>query len=233
MPRTKRKTLGGYYYHVINRGNGRLRIFKKQDDFLAFEKILGEAQDRVPMRICGYCIMPNHWHLLLQPYEDGDLSAFMQWLTVTHTMRHHYSHGTAGTGHLYQGRFKSFPVQADFHLLKVLKYIEANPVAAEIVDKASDYQWSSYDYHTGRKRDDREFKIADMPDMPSPRSWARIVHADMPQSDKDEINQSLKRGAPLGDEEWKKQTVKALDLQSTINKRGRPRIESKKETRPL
>ncbi|MFI4913325.1 MAG: transposase [Sedimentisphaeraceae bacterium JB056] len=230
MPRTKRKTLGGYYYHVINRSNGRLRIFKKRDDFLAFEKILGEAQERIAMRIFGYCIMSNHWHLLLRPYEDGDLSAFMQWLTVTHTMRHHYSHGTAGTGHLYQGRFKSFPVQADYHLIKVLKYIEANPLAAEIVDNAGDYPWSSYDYHVGNKREDRPFELTDLPEMSSPRRWAKIVHSDMPQADIDAINQSLKRGTPLGDEEWKKATAKALDLQSTINKRGRPRNESKKET---
>jgi putative transposase len=226
MARNRRKALGGYFYHVINRSNGRLSIFNKREDFLAFEKILGEAQDRVNMRICGYCIMGNHWHLLLYPYEDGDLSEFMRWLTVTHTMRYHYSHGTAGTGHLYQGRFKSFPVQADYHLIKVLRYIEANPLAAEFVDNASEYQWSSYDYHIGKKRDDRQFRLTDLPDMPSPQQWADIVHAGIPKADIDAINQSLKRSSPLGDPKWKSQTVRALDLQSTINNRGRPTKES-------
>ena len=84
------------------------------------------------MRICGYSVMSNHWHLLLRPYHDGDLSEFMRWLTVTHTMRYHYSHGTAGTGHVYQGRFKSFPIQHGQHLLSVLRYIEANPVRTNV-----------------------------------------------------------------------------------------------------
>ena len=104
-------------------------------------------------------------------------------------------------------------------MIKVLKYIEANPLAAKIVDNAGDYQWSSYDYHAGNKREDRPFELTDLPDMASPRRWKEIVHADMPQADVDAINQSLKRGTPLGDEEWKKTTAKALDLQSTINKR--------------
>ena len=74
-------------YHVLNRANGRLRIFKKKEDFAAFEAILAEGMERVDMRICGYCIMGNHWHLLLWPREDADLSDYMRWITLTHTQR--------------------------------------------------------------------------------------------------------------------------------------------------
>lgn len=222
MARPKRKTTGGYYYHVINRANGRLRIFKKRDDFLAFEKILGQAQQRIDMRICGYCIMPNHWHLLLRPYNDNDLSEFMRWLTVTHTMRHHYAHGTAGTGHLYQGRFKSFPIQQSGHLLKVLRYIEANPLRANLATDARDYPWCSYNHHIGNANPQQQFKLSDL-SIDLPTAWKKLVHRNMAQKDTDAIINSIKRGAPLGDQDWTEQTAKALNLQPTINSRGRPK----------
>ena len=111
MPRQLRKAKGGVVYHVLNRANGRLKIFKTDSDFAAFERILAEGAERVPMRICGYCLMSNHWHLVLWPHQDGDLSAFMKWITGTHSHRWHVAHRTVGIGHLYQGRYKSFPVQ--------------------------------------------------------------------------------------------------------------------------
>ena len=147
--------LGGYVYHVLNRANGRLRIFRKRGDFLGFENILAEGVERFDMRICGYCIMSNHWHLVLWPREDGDLSAFMRWITQTHTQRYHGSHGTVGIGHLYQGRYKSFPVQDQAYYLTVLRYVEANPLRAGLVEKADAWPWSSY-----AVRRDRESPVA-------------------------------------------------------------------------
>ncbi len=108
-------------YHVLNRANGRLRIFRKETDFEAFEKILADGTALFSMRLCGYCIMGNHWHLLLWPREDGDLSRFMRWVTLTHTQRYHTSHATVGIGHLYQGRYKSFPAHP------VLAYFPVTP----------------------------------------------------------------------------------------------------------
>ena len=149
MPRPNRITLGGYVYHVLNRANGRLKIFKKAGDFLAFEQILAEGIERFTMRICGYCIMSNHWHLLLWPERDGVLANFMRWITLTHTQRYHAAHGTTGIGHLYQGRYKSFPVQDDSYYLTVMRYVESNPVRAEIVDKVEDWPWSSFAVRQG------------------------------------------------------------------------------------
>ena len=223
MARPKRKTKGDYFYHVLNRANGRLRIFKKRDDFLAFERILGEAQERIDMRIYGYCIMGNHWHLLLHPFHDGDLSEFMRWLSVTHTMRYHYSHGTAGTGHIYQGCFKSFPLQST-HLTRTLRYIEANPVRAEIVGDAGDYRWSSYNHHIKMANPEPAFQLTELP-VNMPLSWKYLVHKDQPKKDTATILNSIKRGAPFGDQQWVKQTAIDFDLQSTINKRGRPKKE--------
>jgi len=150
MPRPERIALGGYVYHVLNRANGRLRIFRKPADFLAFEKILGDGLLRFSMRLCGYCLLSNHWHLLVWPRGDDDLPTFMRWVTLTHVQRYHASHATIGIGHLYQGRYKSFPVQGDGHYLRVLRYIEANPLHAGLVESPDQWAWSSLAVRTGR-----------------------------------------------------------------------------------
>ncbi len=124
MPRPRRQCAGGIVYRVLNRANGRLRIFRKRADFEAFERVLAQGIERVGMRLCGYCIMGNHWHLLLWPRADGDVSEFMQWVTLTHTQRWHAAHGTTGIGHVYQGRFKSFPVQSNRRVVRYPKKSE-------------------------------------------------------------------------------------------------------------
>jgi putative transposase len=106
-------------YHVLNRGVGRMRLFRKAADFAAMEQVLEETFHRTAIRILAYCVMSNHWHLLLWPREDGELSEVMRWLTVTHTQRWHANRHTSGSGPIYQRRFKSFPVQCDEHLLTV------------------------------------------------------------------------------------------------------------------
>jgi len=119
MPRRPRLATGGLAYHVLNRRVGRLALFEKPADYLAFENILKEAHDRTDVRIAAYCLMPNHWHLLLWPRSDGELSEVMRWITVTHTQRWHAHHHSSGSGPVYQGRFKSFPVQTDEHFITV------------------------------------------------------------------------------------------------------------------
>ena len=110
MGRPKRVDLGGYVYHVLNRSNGRAPIFLKNGDYEAFLRIAAQALDHVPgMRLLSYCLMPNHWHLVLWPRADGELSDFVHWLTLTHTQRWHAHYRDVGTGHLYQGRYKKAP----------------------------------------------------------------------------------------------------------------------------
>ena len=219
MGRPKRIAAGGYVYHVINRANGRLRIFRKKSDFAAFEAILAEGIERSDMRICGYCIMSNHWHLLLWPREDGDLSDYMRWVTLTHTQRFHASHGTAGIGHLYQGRYKSFPIQDDGHYLTVLRYIEANPLRAKIADSPSGYPWSSF---VARKGLEKPFPLSNGP-VTLPGNWTQLVCRNMALAAEDKIKNSITRGTPLGDPAWIKRTATKLNLESTIKPRGRPR----------
>jgi putative transposase len=145
MPRRARSIIGGYVYHVLNRANGRLRLFKKDGDFAAFEQVVSEARERVPLRILGYVVMSNHWHFVVWPRQrrDGEVTDFFRWLTLTHSQRWHAHHGTSGMGHIYQGRFKSFPIAADEHFLKVLRYVERNPLRAGLVSRAEDWRWGS------------------------------------------------------------------------------------------
>jgi putative transposase len=143
MGRALRAVAGGYVYHVLNRANARMRIFDKPKDYEAFENILTEAVERVKMRVLAYCVMPNHWHLVLWPREDGDLSTFVGWVTLTHTQRWHAHRHSVGSGHVYQGRFKSFLVESDEYLWAVCRYVERNALRAGLSRRAQEWRWSS------------------------------------------------------------------------------------------
>jgi putative transposase len=145
MPRGARTILSGYPYHVLNRANGGMRLFKKDADFAAFKQIIVAAQERVPLRILAYVVMNNHWHSVVCPRrgQGEQVSDFFRWLSITHAQRWHAHHATAGMGHVYQGRFKSFPIASDEHLLTVLRYVERNPLRAGLVARAEDWPWGS------------------------------------------------------------------------------------------
>jgi REP element-mobilizing transposase RayT len=129
-------------YHVLNHANARLPIFERDEDFAAFERILAEGRERYDMRILAYCLLSNHWHWILWPKRDGDLSRFVGWVTLTHTQRWHAYRGSTGSGHVYQGRFKSFPIQDDDHFYVVCRYVERNALRAMLVEQAEQWRWS-------------------------------------------------------------------------------------------
>src|SRR5262245_55537324 len=140
MPRRPRFATSGYAFHVLNRAVARAAIFTDPADYDCFHRILSQAEHVAPRRLLGWCLMPSHWHLVLWPCEDGDLSEYVRWLTVTHTQRWHAAHGTTGTGALYQGRSKSFPILEDEHLLAVCRYVELNALRAGLVKRAEDWR---------------------------------------------------------------------------------------------
>ncbi len=221
MPRQARNTPGGYAYHVINRANGRLRLFRKEEDFLAFERVMVEAMERHPVRLLDWCVMSNHWHFVVWPRGDGDLTAFFRWLTHTHTQRWHAHHGTAGTGHLYQGRFKAFPIQQDDHLAGVLRYVQLNPVRAKTAPRADAWRWGSAYV---RRRGDATLKalLSDWP-IAMPRNWQAWLADGVSHAERKRIAESLRRSRPMGDATWTTKIVKQLGLEWTVRPRGRPR----------
>jgi len=224
MPRRARSIIGGYAYHVLNRANGRLRLFKKPADFAAFEQVLVEAHERVPLRILGYVVMPNHWHVVVWPErgEDDQVSEFFRWLTLTHTQRWHAAHGTSGMGHLYQGRFKSFPIEVDEHLLTVLRYVERNPLRAGMVRKAERWRWGSLYWRTiGQETDEA---ILTDPPVPLGRQWIEHVNRPQTEAELDAIRRCVARGQPFGDDRWQRKVTGQLGLEHTFRPRGRPRV---------
>jgi putative transposase len=208
-------------YHVLNRANARLPIFDATADFEAFEQILAEGVERFDMRLLSFCLMPNHWHLLLWPREDGDLSRFMAWITLTHTQRWHAQRGSAGTGHVYQGRFKSFPVQEDEHFYIAGRYVERNALRAKLAPRAEAWRHGSLWRRVHGDRDSRKM-LAAWP-VPRPRRWVEWVNEPQTEAELAAVRRSILRGSPLGDSTWAERATTALGLESTLRPRGRPR----------
>ena len=225
MGRPHRAAEGGYVYHVLNRANARMKIFRSDADFEAFEQVLLEAVERTGTRLLSYCLMPNHWHLLVWPREDGELSEFVRWLTLTHTQRWHAFRQSIGTGHLYQGRFKSFPIEDDAHLFTAARYVERNALRASLVRRAEQWQWGSLYRWLRGSAEDRALLSA-WP-MPRPARWAEHVNAAQTEAELTALRRCVNRGSPFGSESWGERTVRRLGLETTLRPRGRPKRQIK------
>jgi putative transposase len=225
MGRAKRASQGGVVYHVLNRANARLPIFEKDEDYEAFERILEDAVERYDMRLLAYQLMPNHWHQVLWPKKDGDLSRYVGWLTLTHTQRWHAHRHSAGSGHVYQGRFKSFPVQDDEHFLTVCRYVERNALRANLVMRAESWRWGSLRRYAAGTSAQKSLLSA-WPVRRSP-GWVERVNVPQTEAELSAIRRSIQRGSPFGDDVWTKKTIRRMGLETTIRPRGRPRKTNK------
>ena len=221
MGRPHRAAEGGYVYHVLNRANARMTIFADDDDFEAFEKVLSQAVERFETRLLAYCLMPNHWHLVVWPRKDGELSRFVGWLTLTHTQRWHVHRHSTGSGHVYQGRFKSFPIQNDEHFYRVARYVERNALRADLVRRAERWRWSSLHRWLRGARAEREL-LASWP-VPRKSNWLSHVNASQTEAELAAIRRSVHRGSPYGDASWSQRAVRRLGLHSTLRPPGRPK----------
>jgi putative transposase len=204
------------WYHVLNRGNRREAVFHKPGDYDAFVEAIGDSCARLPLDLLGYCVMPNHFHLVIRPRADGDLGRWVQWLLMAHARRYHRHYRTSG--HVWQGRFKAFPIQDDDHLRAVLRYVERNALRAELVARAEDWRWSSL---PGWLRRDPllwrgEWEVREEP-------WLARVNEPLSDGDLQRLRLSAERGRPYGDESWTWGTARRLGLESTLRSRGRPR----------
>jgi putative transposase len=110
----------------------------------AFERVLAAGLERYPVDLLTYCPMPNHWHLVVRPRTDMALGRLMGWIGVTHVRRHQEHYHCPGAGHLYQGRYKNFPVAEDHYFLTFCRYVEANPVRAKLVERAEQWRWGGF-----------------------------------------------------------------------------------------
>jgi putative transposase len=215
----------GLIYHAFNRGNNRTPVFFETGDYLAFLDSLGQTKERYPFRLFGYCLMGNHYHLVLQPGSGQSISRIIQSLTVAHTWRHHRQ--SSSSGHVWQGRFKSPVIEEDEHLLTVLRYVEANPLRAGMVSDLAAYPWSSYMEHGLGKR------IALLDEAPV---WAQLGKTDharrtywrkwlrTPQTEKELAarRRCVTTGRPFGAPTWVDAMAKRIGVNLTPRPRGRP-----------
>jgi putative transposase len=216
MPRRLRVSTAGLFFHVVNRAAKRVPLFECDADYAAFERVLIEAVSRTRIAIFAYCLMPNHWHLVVSPLEDGHLSRFMHWLTTTHARRWQTIRGLDGHGAVYQGRFKATAIKDDDHFLWVCRYVERNALRASLVPRAEDWRWSSLRL---RRKAGGEW-LSEWPVRPS-EDWLTWVN--MPQTDREvaAFRLAMRTGDPFGDHMWQERIRTVLGLTSPRG-RGRP-----------
>lgn len=224
MPRTSRIDIGQEVYHILNRANARVQIFDDDEDYQIFEKILQEAVERFNMRLLAYCIMPNHWHLVIYPKQDGDLAKFMGWLSNAHTRRWHAIKKTTGQGHLYQGRYKSFLCQKDDHFITLVRYVERNAKKAGLCNLAQDWRWSSI----WRRQNGSAEQTAILSEWPvdTPKNYLLLVNESVDSDNESKekvIDLTIEKSNPYGNNNWVAKVVKEFGLEQTLRGVGRPK----------
>jgi putative transposase len=215
MPRRVHRQSDGLVFHVLNRSVRRAPLFTASEDYKKFETVLGEALERVPTRLLAYCVMPNHWYLVLWPH-DAEMSRFMHWLTLTHARRWHLEHGSRGSGPVYQNRFKSIPVQSDRHLLTLLRYVERNALRAGLADRAESWRWSSL---WQRCSSCATVPLAVWP-IPQPADWVDRVNQPQSATELSLIQAAVANNHPFGNLSWTVAT--AAKLKMAMRAHGRP-----------
>jgi putative transposase len=222
MPRINRGALEQGIFHVLNRGNHRQQLFQAGEDYAVFMGLLTTTCERLPVKIWGYCLMPNHWHLVVEVARMTDLSKWVHGICNRHVRLFHRRNPRLGGGHIYQGRYKSFPIQNENYLYTVLRYVEANALRARLVARAEDWPWSSLS---------RKPIFDGLIEVERPRlapwsrgpHWLEEVNLALPMEKLQDVRQSVERGKPLGEANWVAQLTRQGGLASTVRPRGRPR----------
>jgi putative transposase len=186
MPRTARASVGGVIYHATHRGNRSEAVFHEPADYDAFVESIAEACRRLPLDLFGYCLMPNHFHVVVRTQGDGDLGRWMRWLLTAHAQRYHRQYQTSG--HVWQGRDKAFAVQADDHVSTLLHYVEQNPLCVELVARAEHWKWSSLPGWLARDPQLWRGKL-----LPRDRAWLNRVNQPLLNVDLQKIQESVVR----------------------------------------
>ena len=218
MARRARVCPAGYVYHVMNRGAFQQELFATDVDYQIFEELIFLTQEKIPIRICGYCLMPNHWHLALWPDEDKQLSKYMHHLTSTHVqkVKKHWEIRTHGS--IYQGRYKSCLVESSEYYLNLIRYIEANPLRAKLVEHAELWRWSSLP----KRISGGIFSQLISSPIKLPNNWTDIVNKQLSNNEVLNLRKAVNKGSPYGDKNWIQEMANNLDLKYSLNEPGRP-----------
>ena len=206
---------------MLNRGNHRQMLFRHEEEFASFLEILSASVAKFEVTLWGYCLMGNHWHLVAEVRDIKELGRWMHWLCNRHVRRFHPANVSLGGGHLYQGRYKSFPIQDAGYLFNVLHYVEADPLRAKLVWRAQDWPWSSTSVVPVR-HGMMEVERPSLALWTRDDRWHEAVNQPLTLDQLDGLRQSVIRGTPQGDPVWIKTLVTKANMESTVRPRGRP-----------
>jgi putative transposase len=218
MAYPRRQTPAGLVFHVLNRGVQRRQLFETDRDYEAFMRCLAFVHARVSVSLFAFCVMPNHFHFVLTSKEDGQISRFMRLLQGTHGKRWHACRDTSGTGAVYQGRFKAFPVQSDRHFYTVCRYVERNALRAGLVKRAEDWPWGSL---AQGLRSLHSVPLSDWP-IVRPDEWVQWVNGGEPIQTLASVRKAVATGHPFGESGWATRIAKNLGIEQRLNPPGRP-----------
>jgi len=173
MPPRARSLLSECYVHVINRSAHKVPLFERSKDYRDFLRILRDGLDRYPVRLVAYCLMSNYWHLVAAPVGSAVLSKLVHWVTTTHAVSIHKRPSARGHGPVHQGKFKSHPVQGLGQLLRVIRCVERQALAGNLVSRAEDWPWGSL---ADRQRSTPAVPLEGASFLSS-RAWIDLVNA--------------------------------------------------------
>ena len=194
MPNHPTAGHAGTIFHVVNRATRGQLLFEDFGEYLLFNRLLAWALGRTPIDLFAYCLMPNHWHLLLRPEASHDLSQFMYDLTKQHALELRRWRDNLGTGAVYQGRYRASPVHAETYFYRAARYVERNPVRANLSERADGWLWSS----ASRVGIIQGVRLAEWPE-PRPKTWSDFVNEVESPEDLALIRKRTRRCEPIDD----------------------------------
>jgi len=221
MPRIARGGVERGWFHVLNRGNHRQTLFAAPEEFATFLELVTAATEKFKMRLWGYCLMSNHWHFVIEVESSDDMSRWVHWISNRHVRLYHRENRQLGGGHIYQGRFKSFPIQDERYLFEVLRYVEANPLRARLVERAEQWLWSSLSSEPIRNGL-VEIERPKLAPWPRHAEWLNTVNRPIAREKLLSLRQSIERGTPQGQADWMASFAAKHGMESTLRPRGRP-----------
>jgi putative transposase len=195
MPRLPRAIAANYCYHVLNRANRRAEVFHDRADYNAFVALMAQAQEHEELPLLAACLMPNHFHLVVQPARVNSISRWIHWLCTTHVNHYHRKYGSSGR--VWQGPFKACLVQSDQYLLTVMRYVERNAQEARLVRRAEDWQWGSLSWRAGASP-----LILTPSPIELPSYWAEFVNQPQTAAELAAIRECVSKQRPFGNPEW-------------------------------
>jgi putative transposase len=230
MPRPPRIRLPGITFHVVQRGNDRNRTFFVNDDYRAYLNLLNFVSHRYETDVHAYVLMTNHVHLLMTSRLPDGVSRTMQNAAAGYSRR--INERLERTGTLWEGRFRSSPIDSDYYALACYRYIELNPVRAGMVASPADYRWSSYHENTGRRslsivKPHASYLALGASPRDQRKSYRAIVDGKIPERDLDEFRFGARKGLPVGSTSFRRRIEDATGTKIGSGTIGRPRAKRK------